>query len=374
MDAGELVDYCNTPGGTYWSELRRTHGIEKPHDVRLWCLGNEMDGEWQIAALKSDEYARKAKESAKIMRWMDPRIKLIACGTCTNEIDHKTFGEWDRIVTEETYDYIDYISLHRYFNYRPEKHMFYPMYDDITDIPFFFRDLQDFLDTVIAACDFVKGKNRKDKSIMISFDEYGVVTEAGAIPGGKEQNYGFANFSLLDAVIYGGILCTFINNADRVNAACQSLLVNEGGFISTAPGGNAIRQAPFYVLKDVTHGARGNALRPLMELPLADTRHHGKQQTMTAAGTFDGKKLRVFIMNCDLKEDCDLTLRFGSFEDLKPVSHTVLFNEDYRLSNTFECENRIQPQTLDIPRFQGGALRLTIQKHSWHVLEFDAVS
>ena len=164
MAAGELVDYCNTAKGTYWSDLRRLHGYEKPHDIKLWCLGNEMDGEWQICMQTAAEYARKAKETAKIMKWMDPRIELVACGTCTNEIGHQTFGEWDRIVLEETYDNIDYLSLHRYFNYDPTKQLFYSMKDTPADIPHFFADLQNFLDTVISTADYVKGKKRSQKT------------------------------------------------------------------------------------------------------------------------------------------------------------------------------------------------------------------
>lgn len=192
---------------------------------------------------------------------MDPSIKLIACGTCTNEVGHTSYGDWDLAVLEEAYDCIDYLSLHRYFNYDPAKQLFYPMHEDETDIPFFFRDLRDFLDTIISACDFVKGKKRSDKTMMISFDEWGVITDTGAVPGGVSQDFGFANFRQLDAVIYGGLLCTFLNYADRVKIACQSLLVNEGGMITTDPGGKAIRQTTFYPFQDAARYGRGISLK-----------------------------------------------------------------------------------------------------------------
>jgi alpha-N-arabinofuranosidase len=376
MEAGELVDYCNGKGGTYWSDLRGCHGAPDPHDVTLWCLGNEMDGDWQIAAFKPEEYARKARESAKIMRWMDPRIKLIACGSCTNEIYHKTFGEWDRIVAEEAYDHIEYLSLHRYFNYRPGLHMFYPMEDDITDITFFPKDTGDYLDTVISACDFVKGKYHKEKDIMISFDEYGVMTDVVSVSGTSADSIKYANFNLLDAVIYGSILCTFINNADRVKIACQSLLVNEGGFITTAPGGKAIRQAPFYVLKDVASLAKGESLRMVSGLPEVSTTHHGMQKSITVAGTYDPKekKLRVFAANLDINDACKLVLDFGSFGSIKPVSHSALFSDNYKETNTFDDEKRVKPRLLSLNEhnFSNGEITVQIPKHSWNVLEFDA--
>lgn len=137
MEAAELVEYCNEKENTCWSILRKSHGVKKPHGFRVWYLGNEMDGEWQIHMLKAEEYARKAREAAKMTRWKDPDIELAACGSCTNEAGHKTFGDWDLRVLEECYEYIDYLSLHRYFNYNPQKRLAYPMYDDVSDIPFF---------------------------------------------------------------------------------------------------------------------------------------------------------------------------------------------------------------------------------------------
>lgn len=373
-EAGELVDYCNGAGGTYWSDLRKRHGVEKPHGIELWCLGNEMDGAWQINAHTAWEYARKAKEAAKIMRWMDPSIKTIACGTCTNEVNHSTFGEWDRVVLEEMYDQIDYMSLHRYYNYRPGKQLFYPMDEDLTDIPFIFRDLEDYLGTILAACDFVKGRQRRQKDIHISFDEWGVVTESGAIPGhtGK-QEFSYANFSLLDAVVYGGLICTFLNHADRVKIACQSLLVNEGGMISTAPGGKAIRQATFFPFKDFAHLANGVALRPVATLPEKDTNHHGAHPTVTCAATYDEAtgKLTVFAMNCDIEDDCDLSLSLQGFGSMQSTGGTRLYDKDKFAGNTFEQEDRIVPEQLAPVPVENGLLQTVLKKHSWNVFTFD---
>jgi alpha-N-arabinofuranosidase len=369
MEAGELVDYCNGEGGSYWSDLRKQHGVKRPYGIEHWCLGNEMDGEWQINMLTAYEYARKAKETAKIIKWMDPSAKLIACGTCTNEVGHKTFGEWDRIVLEEAYDYIDYLSLHRYFNYRPNIHLAYPMYDDMSDIPFFFKDLQDYLDTITSVCDFVKGKNRKKKSINISFDEWGVITPNEAASGTSS----YAQFEFLDAIIYGGLLCTFINNADRVKIACQSLLVNVGGMITAVPGKKAIRQAVFYPFKDVALLARGFALRPVVELPEIKTNHHDMQKSLVLAATHDEekRKLHIFIMNSDLQEDCELTLSFGSFGKLKGSCQSVLYRDNIHLVNSFDNETAIVPEIIRLQDPDNGRIILNIRKHSWNVLSFD---
>ena len=371
-DAAELVDYCNTGEGTFWSDLRRSNGTEKPHGFQVWCLGNEMDGEWQINMLKAGEYARKAKETAKIVKWTDPSAELVACGTCTNEAGHSSYGDWDLAVLEEAYEYIDYLSLHRYFNYDPHKQLFYPMHDDESDIPFFFRDLKDFIHTIISACDFVKGKKRSDKTIHISFDEWGVITEAGAVPGGVSQEFGFANFRQLDAVIYGGLLCTFLNYADRVKIACQSLLVNEGGMITTDPNGKAIRQATYYPFQDAAAYGRGTALKGIARMPVTETGHHGEQETVTAACVYnkEKKEITVFVMNCEMQEEVSLQLTFEQFGELEGIEWRELYDKDPYAKNTFDEEFRIVPAVKELPGTRDGRITVTLKEHSWNVLRF----
>lgn len=372
MEAAELVDYCNTESGTYFSDLRRSHGVEKAHKFQCWCLGNEMDGEWQINMLHAQEYAKKAKETAKMVKWMDPTTEIIACGTCTNEVGHASFGDWDLTVLEETYDYIDYLSLHRYFNYDPNKQLFYPMNENETDIPFFFRDLRNFLDTIIGVCDFVKGKKRSEKTIKISFDEWGVITDAGAIPGGVAQEFGFANFKQLDAVIYGGLLCTFLNYSDRVKIACQSLLVNEGGMITTDPHGKAIRQSTFYSFQDVAKYGRGKALQAVAAYPKKETQHHGSQETVTTACVYNEakKEVTVFAMNCDLKETVELDLNLTSFGELEGICWREHYHENPYAKNTFEDEFCVVPKEKELPQVREGNIKITLKEHSFNVLRF----
>ncbi len=371
-EAGELVDYCNGNGDTYWSALRKEHGEEEPHGIRVWCLGNEMDGEWQIQMHTAQEYARLAKETAKIVKWTDPSAEIIACGSCTNEDGHLSFGEWDRTVLEEGYEYIDYISLHRYFNYHMDKQLFYPPRESLGDVPFFFRDLRNYLDTIISCCDFVKGKKKSDHTVQISFDEWGVVTDSGAVPGMQEQDYGFAVFHELDAVIYGGILCTFLNYADRVKIACQSLLVNEGGMITTDPQGKAIRQATFYPFQDFAKYAKGVSLQPVTDYPCKQTDHHGEQETIVSAAVYEQEtgELTIFAVNCDLEEDCTLTVNLQGFEKIEAVQRRELYTPDYQSFNSFENEFAVVPAELEPVPAQNGVVNVVLKKHSWNVLRY----
>ena len=371
-EAGELVEYCRTEGGTSLSELRKANGAEKPHDIHVWCLGNEMDGAWQIGTLNAEDYAKKARETAKIIRWLDPKAELIACGTCTNEQGHVTYGDWDRTVLEAAYQEIDYLSLHRYYNYYTDKQLFYPMTEDFSDIPFFFSDLDHFIDTIVHACDFVKGKLRTNKQVNISFDEWGVVAKTGALPGGVKQEYTSAVYTQLDAVIYGGIICTLLNHADRVKIACQSLLVNEGGMITTVPGGPAYRQATFWPFRDFAHLATGVSLRAVSDVPSVQTNHYGPQPTLITNASYDeaAGRLCVMLANCDLEEDCEVTLRLTDFGPLPaPVRHE-LYTEDWRVTNTCCEPDAVTPRLAEAPAWRDGALTFTVKKHSWNTLVF----
>ncbi len=367
-DAQEIVDYCNREGGTYWSELRKQHGVEKPHGFKTWCIGNEMDGPWQICAMDADDYAKKANEAAKVMRWTDPSIECVFCGSCATEPEHTTFGKWDREVLERAYDQIDYMSLHRYYNYTPAANMFYPLVDTFADIPHFFTDLQDFLNTVIGAADYVKGMKHSNKTVNISFDEWGVVTSDRG-DGTREQR-GYSAFTQIDTMIYGGMLCTFLNNADRVKIANQSLLVNNGGMISTKEGGEVIRQGTFYPFMHVAKFAKGIAIRTVVNGPMVMTEHYGEQPAIVNATVYNPETgdVTVFAINCSMEDDIETAFDLRSFGELVPVERIELYNEDPFVRNTFETPDVIKPETLSLDAPVDGKLTAVLKKHSWNVL------
>lgn len=371
-EAGELVDYCNTKSGTYWSDLRRKNGYKDPHNIKLWYLGNEMDGPWQICRLTPEEYARKATETAKIMKWMDPDIELVVCGSCTPEIGMETYAEWDRIVLDHTYEHIDYISLHRYYSYDPSRQMFYPNKDELGDIPHFFTDLDNYIHTILSVADYIKGKKRTDKEIYISFDEWGVISSTSAQPGGVKQEFNYSTFSLLDAVIYGGILCTFLNRADRVKIACQSLLVNEGGMLSTEVNGKVIRQVTFYPFMHVAKYAKGVALKAVTDVPKLMTKNYGEESAIRTAGVYnkDTGEINIFMINCSLEDDIEVEIDLRSFGKVVSKEHILLYNEDYKIYNSFENPKSIAPIKVDLKPTDGGKVNIILKKHSWNVLRF----
>ena len=209
-EARQLVEYCNHPSGTYWSDLRVQHGYKQPHNIKTWCLGNEMDGPWQIGAKTAEEYGRIAAETAKVMRWVDPSIELVACGS--SSLDMPTFPEWEATVLDHAYDQVDYLSLHQYYGNRD---------NDTANFLAQSMGMDDFINTVIATCDYIKAKKRSKKKIHLSFDEWNVWYHSNAADS-KIEPWSIAPpqledvYNHEDALLVGSMLISLLKRADRV--------------------------------------------------------------------------------------------------------------------------------------------------------------
>ncbi|HEY5930163.1 MAG TPA: alpha-N-arabinofuranosidase, partial [Burkholderiales bacterium] len=261
--ARRLVEYCNHPGGTTLSDMRRAHGWEQPHGVRFWCLGNEMDGPWQMEAKTAEEYGRVATEAAKMMRWVDPSIELAACGSSGRNMP--TFGAWEDTVLEHSFDHVEFISLHTYINNYAGDTAAFLASPDLMDT---------FIDEVVAIADAVAVRRGSAKRIMLSFDEWNVWyrtrrtaaarTKPGwpVAPGILEEIY-----NVEDALVFGGACISLLNHADRVKAGCLAQLVNVIAPIMTETGGAAWRQTIFHPFSHFSNFGRGRVLRTRIKSP-----------------------------------------------------------------------------------------------------------
>jgi alpha-L-arabinofuranosidase len=292
-EAAALVEYCNIPGGTEWSELRRTHGTAEPYGVRLWCLGNEMDGPWQIGHKDAETYAGLAAESAKAMRLVDPGIELVACGSSFHEMP--TFGYWESAVLELAGDHIDYLSMHAYY----EEHD-----GDTESFLASAVGMDSFIDGVVATIDAVEARRRSARRIDIAFDEWNVWYQS-RFPGMDTFPLEEAgpriedDYSTLDAVVVGDLLGSLVNHADRVRIACLAQLVNVIAPIRTEPDGPAWRQSTFHVFAAVARHARGRSLVTRVTTSELGTRRHGEVPTLSSAATHDPESgdVAVFVTN-----------------------------------------------------------------------------
>ena len=365
LEAQDVVEYCNHKSGTYWSDKRITNGAADPFNIKLWCLGNEMDGPWQTGAKTAIEYGRIANEASKVMKWVDDSIETVACGSSGSTM--KTFGEWEYQVLTECYNNVDYVSLHRYYG-NP--------HNDTPDFLASTLDLDDFIKTIAAICDAVKGKKHAKKKVHLSLDEWNVWYHSNNQDQDlyKNKPWGTALHLLEDvynfeeALLVGLMLITMIRNADRVKIGCLAQLVNVIAPIMTREKGGAWAQTIFYPMMDASMYGRGKSLMPLITSDKHDTKHFNDVPTVDAAATMDDAgNVTIFAVNRDLAEPVKLQLDMRSFGDMTPVMHTVLHHDDMKAINTEENPDEVKPVEVPVV-IEDGAILLPAA--SWNVIRF----
>jgi alpha-L-arabinofuranosidase len=356
--ARSLVEYCNLPGGTYWSDLRGGD----PYGIKTWCLGNEMDGPWQIGHKTAPEYARLALETAKAMRQVDPSIELVACGSSGRQMP--TFGSWEATVLAETYDAVDYVSMHAYY----QQHG-----DDRDSFLACATDMDQFIDELVATADHVRAVGRHSKRLNISFDEWNVWYQSRFA---GEKNLAVEHqprliedvYSVTDAVVVGNLLISLLRHADRVKIGCQAQLVNVIATIMTEPGGTAWRQASFHPYALTTRYGRGTVLQPAITAPTHETARHGEVPLLDAVAVQTDEGVVLFAVNRSQTEPMNLDVDLRALPGLATATHTVLADDDPDAVNTAEQPDRVQPRDLSAPKLDGGRLRAELPALSWNMI------
>ena len=364
-DARNLVEYANHPGGSFWSDLRKRNGAADPFGIKLWCLGNEMDGPWQMGSKTAYEYGRVANEAAKMMKWTDDSIEVVACGSSSTTM--KTFGEWEYTVLSECYENVDYVSLHRYYG-NP--------HNDTPDFLASTMDLEDFIRTVAAICDAVKGRKHASKQVNLSLDEWNVWYHSHEQDEQlhKREPWGTALplledvYNFEDALLVGLMLITILKNADRVKVACMAQLVNVIAPIMTRPGGGAWAQTIYWPLLHASTMGRGISLKTVLTSEKTDTKHYNDVPVVDAAAVqAEDGAVTIFAVNRDLEEPAELTLDLRSFGLAAPKKHIVLHHDDVKAVNTEDRPEEVKP--VEVPcRLEDG--KLILPAASWNVIRF----
>ncbi|GMA57398.1 alpha-N-arabinofuranosidase [Alicyclobacillus sacchari] len=363
-EAKQLVEYCNHPGGSYWSDLRRSHGYQEPHRIQVWCLGNEMDGPWQIGHKTADEYGRIAEEAAKVMKWVDPTIELVACGSSGSKM--ATFPEWERIVLEHTYDHVEYISMHSYYGNRK---------NDLASYLAQSLDMDYFIRSVIAACDYVKAKKRSNKTVNISFDEWNVWFHSNEAdkqvepwqvgPPLLEDVYTFE-----DALVVGCLLITLLKHADRVKMACLAQLVNVIAPIMTENGGASWKQTIYYPFLHASRYGRGKVMHCSVQSPKYDCKEFTDVPLVETVAVWNQEmgELTVFAVNRSQDGGIELQCDIRGFDRASVIEHTVLVHSNLKAVNTKEHPHEVTPQPGQGARVDDGLLTVQLPKLSWNVV------
>jgi alpha-N-arabinofuranosidase len=368
-DAAALVEYCNVEKGTRWSDLRRQHGIADPYKAQYWCLGNEMDGPWQIGHMSATEYGLKAADAARQMRYVDPSLKLIACGSSGPLMP--TYLEWDREVLEQCYQYVDGLSLHRYFGNNDRDSG-----GDTSKYLALNLSMERQIAETLAVCDLVRGHKRSPKKLWLSFDEWNVwyrTTGGDAVDGHRQEAPHLLEevYNLEDALLVGGLINSLMRNADRVQLACLAQLINVIAPIMTDANG-ILRQTIYYPYSWALQFAKGDVLNLLVESSTYDVSGLDKVGHVDVAGSLDrgDGKLCLFILNRDLSKAHDVEIVWEDAAPARVISASALTGDDLKASNTFSAPKRVVPQSFAAPTMSGGKTKFEVPAHSYTVIQW----
>lgn len=358
-DARALVEYCNLPGGTQWSDLRRRHGQAEPYDITVWCLGNEMDGPCQIGHRTAHEYGRLAAEAGKAMRLVDPSIELVACGSSHARMP--TFAEWERTVLAETYELVDHVSMHAYY----EQHG-----DDRAGFLASGVEMDRHIEAVVATLDHARAVGRHRKRLTISFDEWNVWYQSRF---SGEQDLAVREaprliedvYSVTDAVVVGSLLITLLRHADRVRIGCLAQLVNVIAPIMTEPGSAAWRQTIYHPFALTSRYGRGTVLRVEPVGPQQDTRAHGQVPVVDAVAVRREGEVVLFAVNRDQTTPALLEVDVRTLDVVGPAEHLSLHDEDPDAVNDAAHPDRVAPRAMPSPAVDGGRLLVGLPALSW---------
>lgn len=344
-NAAALVEYCNIPSGTRWSDLRRRHGVASPHNVKFWCLGNEMDGPWQIGHMPATEYGLKAADAARQMRAVDRSVRLVACGSSGPGMP--TYLEWDRQVLEQCYDDVDCISLHRYYNNTTETN------GDTSRFLALNLDMERQIEEVAAVCDYVRGRRKSSRRLSLSFDEWNVWYRASSGDGHRQVAPHLLEevYNLEDALLVGGLINALLRRANRVRIACLAQLVNVIAPLVTNED-RVLRQTIYYPYAWALHHARGQVVDLLLESESYEVPRLGQVPFVDIVATADpatGEHC-VLMMNRDLAAEREVAVTWPGAAPTRVLGLDTLTGSDLKASNTFEQPNRVAPQPLEAPK------------------------
>ncbi|RKN12046.1 alpha-N-arabinofuranosidase [Streptomyces radicis] len=368
-EAIELQEYANHPGGTELSERRVAHGDKDPFGIRLWCLGNELDGPWQTGHKTADEYGRLAAETARAMRQIEPDLELVACGSSAQKME--TFAAWEATVLSHCYDLVDHVSLHAYY------------YEQNGDRDSFLAsavDTESFIENVVATADHIGARLKSDKRINLSFDEWNVWYQDGSAPTlsgeGRGEDWAEAprlledNYSVTDAVVFGSLLIALLRHADRVKVACLAQLVNVIAPIATEPGGAAWRQTTFHPFAQASRYGRGTVLDVRPASPRHTTERYGEVDLLHATAVRDEETgaVTIFAVNRDLTRVLPLDVTLHGLGLSEVVEHSVLADADPDARNTAADPDRVTPHEGAGTALADGLLTARLEPLSWNVI------
>ncbi len=365
-DAVNYLEYCNFPRGTKYSELRREHGAEEPYRIKMWCLGNEMDGPWQIGHKTAYEYGRLAAEAGKAMKLIDPEIELIACGSSLSSMD--TFPAWDMEVLEQTYEVVDYLALHQYYGGQEKGTKAFLAQA---------LDMEEYIKTVRSAAQVVKHKLRSQKEMKFSIDEWGVwgrpsdsvIREVEKNPWQSAPAISEQIYTVEDALLFASMQMVMLRNADVIKIACQALLTNVSACIMTEKGGGLWLQPIYYPFYYFANYARGIVLESRISCPGYACGGIGMVPYLDTLTVWNCERGEIvfFAVNRNEEESLKVKLKLEGFVPKSIISFIYMCADDRKMTNQYD-HAAVMPKEANSGILDGECCTMEVMPLSFNIL------
>jgi alpha-N-arabinofuranosidase len=352
-EARNWVEYCNSSAGTRYADQRVANGSQEPHHVKLWCLGNEMDGEWQLGHVPAEQYAIRAQQAANMMHNTDPSIELVACGSCSP--NQTTYMDWDRQVLDYLGDLADYISLHRYVG-NPQ--------DDPPDYLAVTNSIDRQIEEMDAVCRFIQARRRSAKRAYLCFDEWNIWYKAASV----EDMNGHGQFAphlieevynLEDALVTAGFLNSFIRHADVVKIANLAQIVNVIAPILTRNNAMLL-QSIYYPFEMYAKRRQGKALYSVVEGPGYESKNNGSIKYIDTSAILKNNQLKVFITNRDLQDPAQVCIQPADRAITVLENGELLTGPSPKAVNSYEQPEVVRSQTFGEVRIKAGQVMVEL--------------
>lgn len=360
QSAADLVDYCNTGSGTYWSDLRIKHGYRDPHNVRYWCVGNEMDGPWQIGHLDAVSYGNKALEAAKMMKWHDPTIQTILCGSSSDRMP--TYPDWDRIALEIAWEHVDYLSMH-YYAGNPS--------NDTASYLASAVAFERFVDTLEGTLRYVKAKQRSKHDVSLSWDEWQVWYKGDPVQGNWTEAPHLAEemYNLEDALVVAQWLNVFLRKSHILKIACVAQIVNVISWLHTRSDG-ILKHPSYYAFQLVSNHARGDALDVLVKASQLETKQYDAVSALDVSASYDAGTGQgaVFIVNRSQTDPICTELIWQDGKTVQVDQVWQIAGTDPRQCNSWESPDQLVAKAVASPAMDAGRATIELPPLSFTVL------
>lgn len=381
----EELEYVNGAPGTELADRRVGNGIAEPMDIKMWCIGNEMDGPWQVGHMSPDEYAAAVDRVAHAMKLAESGLELVACGSSSAHMP--TFGSWERSVLTKAYDNLDFVSCHAYYYERGAK--------SLQDYLASAQDMQRFIATVAECADEAKAAHHGDHDIALSFDEWGAwysdvwnrqeaewKAQSGKDlhhePWPKAPHLLEDIYNAADAVVEGSLMIMLLKHCDRVRSASRAQLVNVIAPIMAEENGPAWRQTVFYPFAEAARHARGTAYSPTIDSPEVGTESFGPTSALDSVITWDDDSRTglLLMVNRDAIDAHDVVISLAGLPDFNAAACDVdkaimLHDDDPHRCNTADDPTAVVPRNLTVT-VADGTISSTLPAISWAAVEFHA--